>query len=329
MITGNKVIISEKPFCKVIPCVTVQCPFDSSVKGLLLEILRKVDESIGTRYYESALRARSTTDMLIGSVSQVCLNHVGMLIVDEIQNVVNSRNGRSLVGMLTQILNPVTGLYGNLYRKQGTTFPIVLILIDGRTAWNGDLDHVWHRYDPHTDSQISTFDGLFARISKHFSPSISPLFDNEIALAKLNSDTSLQLTETDKASLRNAGAYVSDDDFDYLEKVVKEMKYYEQRFVDFKISAQKAISILGRKEFWSGVYRAAYHGTAMRGTKEPYVIFIMPGHSFYGINDDNTTDIIITFKKKKDVRRSLNSCQNEHGQILCAFDRYCLTAIQI
>ena len=28
MITGNKVIISEKPFCKVIPCVTVQCPFD-------------------------------------------------------------------------------------------------------------------------------------------------------------------------------------------------------------------------------------------------------------------------------------------------------------
>ena len=209
---------------------------------------------------------------------------------------------------------------GNLYRKQGTTFPIVLILIDGRTAWNGDLDHVWHRYDPHTDSQISTFDGLFARISKHFSPSISPLFDNEIALAKLNSDTSLQLTETDKASLRNTGAYVSDDDFDYLEKVVKEMKYYEQRIVDFKISAQKAISILGRKEFWSGVYRAAYHGTAMRGTKEPYVIFIMPGHSFYGINDDNTTDIIITFKKKKDVRRSLNSCQNEHGQILCAFD---------
>ncbi len=30
-------------------------------------------------------------------------------------------------------------------------------------------------------------------------------------------------------------------------------------------------------------------------------------------------DIIITIKKK-DVRRSLNSCQNEHGQILCAFD---------
>ena len=105
MITGNRVIVAEQPYCKVIPCVTVQCPFDSSVKGLLLEILRKVDEAIGTRYYESALRARSTTDMLIGSVSQVALNHIGMLIVDEIQNCVNSRNGRSLVGMLTQLIN--------------------------------------------------------------------------------------------------------------------------------------------------------------------------------------------------------------------------------
>ncbi len=35
---------------------------------------------------------------------------------------------------------------------------------------------------------------------------------------------------------------------------------------------------------------------------------------------DFYTEIIITFKKKKDVRRSLNSCQNEHGQLLCAFD---------
>ena len=32
--------------------------------------------------------------MLIGSVSQVTLNHIGLLIVDEIQNVVNSKNGK-------------------------------------------------------------------------------------------------------------------------------------------------------------------------------------------------------------------------------------------
>lgn len=105
LITENRVIEIEEPYVKVIPCVVVQCPFDSSVKGLLLEILRKVDEELGSSYYKNAVRARATTDMLIGSVSQVALNHIGMLIVDEIQNVVNSKNGKSLIGSLTQLIN--------------------------------------------------------------------------------------------------------------------------------------------------------------------------------------------------------------------------------
>ena len=66
LITENRVIEVENPYTKIIPCICVQCPFDSSVKGLLLEILRKVDE---------------------------------------IQNVCNSKNGKSLVGMLTQLIN--------------------------------------------------------------------------------------------------------------------------------------------------------------------------------------------------------------------------------
>ena len=105
LITENRVIEVKNPYTKIIPCICVQCPFDSSVKGLLLEILRKVDEMIDSKYYQNALRARTTTDMLIGSVSQVALNHIGLLVVDEIQNVCNSKNGKSLVGMLTQLIN--------------------------------------------------------------------------------------------------------------------------------------------------------------------------------------------------------------------------------
>ena len=105
LITENRVIEVENPYTKIIPCISVQCPFDSSVKGMLLEILRRVDEMIDSKYYENALRARTTTDMLIGSVSQVALNHIGLLVVDEIQNVCNSKNGKSLVGMLTQLIN--------------------------------------------------------------------------------------------------------------------------------------------------------------------------------------------------------------------------------
>lgn len=106
LITENRIIETEKPYTKIIPCLIVQCPFDSSVKGLLLEILRKVDEELGTDHYIHAVKSRaSTTDMLIGAVSSIALNNIGMLVVDEIQNVVNSKNGKSLIGALTQLIN--------------------------------------------------------------------------------------------------------------------------------------------------------------------------------------------------------------------------------
>ena len=106
LITENRIIETDKPYTKIIPCLIVQCPFDSSVKGLLLEILRKVDEELGTDYYIHAVKSRaSTTDMLIGAVSSIALNNIGMLVVDEIQNVVNSKNGKSLIGALTQLIN--------------------------------------------------------------------------------------------------------------------------------------------------------------------------------------------------------------------------------
>ena len=106
LITENRIIETDKPYTKIIPCLIVQCPFDSSVKGLLLEILRKVDEELGTDHYVHAVKSRaSTTDMLIGAVSSIALNNIGMLVVDEIQNVVNSKNGKSLIGALTQLIN--------------------------------------------------------------------------------------------------------------------------------------------------------------------------------------------------------------------------------
>lgn len=106
LITENRIIETDKPYTKIIPCLIVQCPFDSSVKGLLLEILRKVDEELGTDHYIHAVKSRaSTTDMLIGAVSSIALNNIGMLVVDEIQNIVNSKNGKSLIGALTQLIN--------------------------------------------------------------------------------------------------------------------------------------------------------------------------------------------------------------------------------
>ena len=105
LLTKEEIIEIKRPYSKIIPCVLVQTPFDSSVKGLLYEILRVVDEKLGSKYYANSLRARSTTDMLIGAVSQVALNHIGLLVVDEIQHIVNHKNGKTLIGCLTQLIN--------------------------------------------------------------------------------------------------------------------------------------------------------------------------------------------------------------------------------
>ena len=103
---GEKRTILDENLNEVIPILSVQCPFDSSVKSLLLSILKTVDDVlVESDYYDKALKVRATTDTLISMVSKVALNHIGLLIVDEIQNVVNSKNGRQLVGMLTQLIN--------------------------------------------------------------------------------------------------------------------------------------------------------------------------------------------------------------------------------
>lgn len=104
LIAEKKTILTDN-WNEVIPILSVQCPFDSSVKSLLLSILKEVDSVVCSDYYDKALKVRATTDTLISMVSKVALNHIGLLIVDEIQNVVNSKNGRQLVGMLTQLIN--------------------------------------------------------------------------------------------------------------------------------------------------------------------------------------------------------------------------------
>lgn len=104
-IAGNNLIQIDKPFRKVVPCISVQTPFDSSVKSLLLEILKETDKHMNTFFYDSAVRSKATVDVLIMTVSTIALEHVGMIIVDEIQNVTRAKQGRNLVGCLTQLIN--------------------------------------------------------------------------------------------------------------------------------------------------------------------------------------------------------------------------------
>ena len=106
LLSKTPVIVTEKPYRQIIPCVMVQTPFDASPKGLLLEILRVVDSKLGSDYCEKALRSRNTTvDTLTGCLASVCGNHIGTLILDECQHLIGQKAGGSLARCLMQLLN--------------------------------------------------------------------------------------------------------------------------------------------------------------------------------------------------------------------------------
>ena len=72
---------------------------------ILWHLLLIILIAIETKYYTNALRSHATTDVLIGMVSQVSLNHVGLLIIDEIQHCAISKNGRLFINGITQLIN--------------------------------------------------------------------------------------------------------------------------------------------------------------------------------------------------------------------------------
>ncbi len=102
---GEQIIETREPYAQIIPCINVQCPHDCSVKGLLLAILSQVDIAIGTSYQQIAVKNRASIDNLIGTVSQVALNNILLIVIDECQNICRNKGGVNLVSAMTQLIN--------------------------------------------------------------------------------------------------------------------------------------------------------------------------------------------------------------------------------
>lgn len=112
LMEGDRVITLDSPYCKILPVLVVQTPFDCSTKSLFLSILKAIDDALDTTYYQSASKGRASTPVLLSMVCNACA-HISVLIVDELQNVANSRNGASLIGSLIQLVNscPVSTIF--------------------------------------------------------------------------------------------------------------------------------------------------------------------------------------------------------------------------
>lgn len=95
----------EHPYQLFIPIIVVPCPFNCSLKSITLLILEQIDSTIGTSYVVDALRERLNSDMLISRLSKIVKLHIGHIVVEEIENLINNRNAKQLVGFLTQLIN--------------------------------------------------------------------------------------------------------------------------------------------------------------------------------------------------------------------------------
>ena len=89
---------------------------------------------------------------------------------------------KTFLGYLYAQYNVVDVIYidgDHIYHKQGTTYPIVAILIDGRHEYN-EANKPRYVFDPYQDTIISTFDQLFDRIF----PFLENGEENETSLVK-------------------------------------------------------------------------------------------------------------------------------------------------
>lgn len=92
-----------------IPYLHIETPYDgASVAGLAHAIFRKIDSLIpGANYTEQYASSKSGADTLMNHAARVLHMHcVGLLIVDEIQNILNSpKNRQALMTLLVSASN--------------------------------------------------------------------------------------------------------------------------------------------------------------------------------------------------------------------------------
>ncbi|SCI67501.1 Transposon Tn7 transposition protein tnsC [uncultured Flavonifractor sp.] len=105
-------------YCKQVLWLHVECPSDCSVKTLGFGIMSALDRAIGSKYLQSTQGLRSASASAIAVQTKILLtnHHVGLLVIDEIQNAVltarKNHQERPLLRYLVELTNEtMTSIY--------------------------------------------------------------------------------------------------------------------------------------------------------------------------------------------------------------------------
>ncbi len=109
-------------FCKQVLYLRVECPSDCSVKTLAFNIIVALDKAIGSNYVNQSMSLRGTAASTLATrIKILCLTfHVGLLVIDEIQNAVITAQRKHQIKPLLRFLLELTNDIGMAIYFVGT-----------------------------------------------------------------------------------------------------------------------------------------------------------------------------------------------------------------
>ena len=121
----------------------MDCPHDGSIRGLCLNFLIALDSLVGTKYYKK--NATKSTDELLPIMAQAAAVHcLGVLVIDEIQNLQESKDDRAsqMLNFFVQLVNTI----GLPVVVVGTYKAMPVLNGEFRNARrsSGQGDAIWH-----------------------------------------------------------------------------------------------------------------------------------------------------------------------------------------
>lgn len=101
----GETIETNLPYRKLVPVLEVSCPFNCSFRSLCSQILAKLDECLGTDYYQKSLKRSINAEQVMQMVCNLANIHIGVLVIDEIQMIIENKSGTQLYRMILQLIN--------------------------------------------------------------------------------------------------------------------------------------------------------------------------------------------------------------------------------
>jgi energy-coupling factor transporter ATP-binding protein EcfA2 len=87
--------------------IKVDCPHAGSLKGLCIDVFKEIDRLLGPNYFKKFGSTRNSEDYMLAQVAQLAhTHHLGILVIDEMQNLVNARRSKDdLLNFLVKMDN--------------------------------------------------------------------------------------------------------------------------------------------------------------------------------------------------------------------------------